>query len=39
MKAKQILALMDTQLVVKSVYGEGSDFSFTVSQDVSSGTG
>ena len=31
---KQILALMDTQLVVKSVYGEGSDFSFTVSQEV-----
>ncbi|MBO6214176.1 MAG: response regulator [Lachnospiraceae bacterium] len=31
---KQLLALMDTKLVVKSVYGQGSDFSFTVSQGV-----
>ncbi|MCR5403296.1 MAG: response regulator [Butyrivibrio sp.] len=31
---KKLLALMDTRLVVKSVYGEGSDFSFTVKQEV-----
>lgn len=31
---KKLLALMDTRLVVKSVYGEGSDFSFTVQQRV-----
>ncbi|WP_408069594.1 response regulator [Butyrivibrio sp. JL13D10] len=31
---KKLLALMDTRLVVKSVYGEGSDFSFTVLQKV-----
>ena len=31
---KQLLALMDTKLTVKSVYGEGSDFSFTVTQKV-----
>ena len=33
---KKLLALMDTKLVVKSVYGEGSDFSFEVKQEVSS---
>ena len=31
---KQLLDLMGTQLVVKSVYGEGSDFSFEVLQKV-----
>lgn len=31
---KKTLAMMDTKLVVKSVYGEGSDFSFEVLQDV-----
>ena len=31
---KQLLDLMGTQLVVKSVYGEGSDFSFEVLQTV-----
>lgn len=31
---KKLLALMDTKLVVKSVYGEGSDFSFEVKQQV-----
>ena len=31
---KKILAMMDTRLEVKSVYGEGSDFSFEVRQKV-----
>ena len=31
---KKLLALMDTRLVVNSVYGEGSDFSFEVRQKV-----
>lgn len=31
---KKLLAMMDTRLVVKSVYGEGSDFSFEVTQKV-----
>ncbi|SEK27211.1 Hpt domain-containing protein [Butyrivibrio sp. ob235] len=31
---KKLLALMDTRLEVKSVYGEGSDFSFEVRQQV-----
>nr|MCR4587387.1 response regulator [Lachnospiraceae bacterium] len=31
---KQLLAMMDSQLVVKSVYGEGSDFSFEIKQKV-----
>ncbi len=31
---KKILAMMDTKLEVKSVYGEGSDFSFEVKQKV-----
>lgn len=31
---KKTLAMMNTKLVVKSVYGEGSDFSFEVIQDV-----
>jgi signal transduction histidine kinase/DNA-binding NarL/FixJ family response regulator len=31
---KKLLALMDTRLEVKSVYGEGSDFSFEVKQQV-----
>ncbi|WP_035769335.1 response regulator [Butyrivibrio sp. NC2002] len=31
---KKLLAMMDTRLVVKSVYGEGSDFSFDVEQEV-----
>ena len=31
---KKLLAMMDTRLVVNSVYGEGSDFSFTVDQKV-----
>ncbi|MBO6240123.1 MAG: response regulator [Butyrivibrio sp.] len=31
---KKLLALMDTKLEVKSVYGEGSDFSFEVRQQV-----
>ena len=31
---KKLLAMMDTKLVVKSVYGEGSDFSFEVVQKV-----
>ncbi len=31
---KKLLAMMDTKLVVKSVYGEGSDFSFEVNQGV-----
>ncbi len=31
---KKLLAMMDTKLVVKSVYGEGSDFSFEVKQQV-----
>ncbi len=33
---KKLLALMDTKLEVKSVYGEGSDFSFEVKQEVAS---
>ncbi|MCR5342550.1 MAG: response regulator [Butyrivibrio sp.] len=33
---KKLLALMDTKLEVKSVYGEGSDFSFEVKQRVAS---
>ncbi len=33
---KKLLAMMDTKLVVKSVYGEGSDFSFEVRQQVDS---
>ena len=33
---KKLLALMDTRLEVKSVYGEGSDFSFEVRQQVAS---
>jgi signal transduction histidine kinase/CheY-like chemotaxis protein/HPt (histidine-containing phosphotransfer) domain-containing protein len=33
---KKLLALMDTRLEVKSVYGEGSDFSFEVKQEVAS---
>ena len=31
---KSLLSAMESQLVVKSVYGEGSDFSFTVRQKV-----
>lgn len=31
---KQLLELMDSRLMVKSVYGKGSDFSFTVVQKV-----
>ncbi len=31
---QKLLALMDTRLEVKSVYGEGSDFSFEVKQQV-----
>ncbi len=31
---KKLLAMMDTKLTVKSVYGEGSDFSFEVLQKV-----
>ena len=31
---KKLLAMMGTKLVVKSVYGEGSDFSFSVLQEV-----
>ncbi len=31
---KKLLALMDSRLEVKSVYGEGSDFSFEVKQQV-----
>lgn len=31
---KKLLALMDTKLEVKSVYGEGSDFSFEIRQQV-----
>ncbi len=31
---KKLLAMMDTRLMVNSVYGEGSDFSFTVDQKV-----
>ena len=31
---KQLLALMDSQLEVNSVYGEGSDFSFAIRQRV-----
>ena len=31
---KKLLALMDTKLEVKSIYGEGSDFSFEVRQQV-----
>jgi len=31
---KQLLALMETELQVQSVYGEGSEFSFAVSQKV-----
>ncbi|MCR4903295.1 MAG: response regulator, partial [Butyrivibrio sp.] len=31
---KKLLAMMDTKLNVKSVYGEGSDFSFEVKQKV-----
>ncbi len=31
---KSLLSAMGSQLVVKSVYGEGSDFSFTVEQEV-----
>ncbi len=33
---KKLLALMNTRLEVKSVYGEGSDFSFEVKQKVAS---
>ena len=33
---KKLLALMDSRLEVKSVYGEGSDFSFEVKQQVAS---
>ncbi len=33
---KKLLALMDSRLEVKSVYGEGSDFSFEVRQKVAS---
>ncbi|MBP3783524.1 MAG: response regulator [Butyrivibrio sp.] len=33
---KKLLALMDTRLEVKSVYGEGSNFSFEVKQQVAS---
>ena len=33
---KKLLALMDSRLEVKSVYGEGSDFSFEVKQKVTS---
>nr|WP_297707010.1 response regulator [uncultured Butyrivibrio sp.] len=33
---KKLLALMDTKLEVKSVYGEGSTFSFEVKQQVAS---
>ena len=33
---KKLLALMDTKMEVKSVYGEGSDFSFEVKQEVAS---
>jgi signal transduction histidine kinase/DNA-binding NarL/FixJ family response regulator len=33
---KKLLALMDTRLEVKSIYGEGSDFSFEVKQEVAS---
>ena len=33
---KKLLALMDSKLEVKSVYGEGSDFSFEVKQQVAS---
>ena len=33
---KKLLALMDSRLEVKSVYGEGSDFSFEVRQQVAS---
>ena len=33
---KKLLALMDSRLEVKSVYGEGSDFSFEVKQKVAS---
>ena len=31
---KKLLAMMDTKLEVKSVYGEGSDFSFEVKQQI-----
>ncbi len=31
---KKLLAMMDTKLEVKSVYGEGSDFSFEILQEV-----
>ena len=31
---QQLLALMDSKLEVESVYGEGSDFSFVIKQDV-----
>ncbi len=31
---KKLLAMMDTRLDVKSVYGEGSDFSFEIKQEV-----
>ncbi len=34
---KKLLAMMDTRLEVKSVYGEGSDFSFEVRQQVAGG--
>lgn len=33
---KKLLAMMDSRLEVKSVYGEGSDFSFEVKQEVTS---
>ncbi len=33
---KKLLAMMDTKLEVKSVYGEGSDFFFEVKQEVTS---
>ncbi len=33
---KKLLALMDSRLEVKSVYGEGSDFSFEIRQGVAS---
>ncbi|MBR5088589.1 MAG: response regulator [Ruminiclostridium sp.] len=35
---KQLLALMGTKLEVSSVYGKGSEFSFTVRQEVRDGT-
>ena len=35
---KKLLAMMDTKLEVKSVYGEGSDFSFEVKQQLANGS-